>query len=168
MPTPTEPVSGATIASAWGSSIHNYVYNPAGFIGSGDPVTMLTAQAYRDLPLDATSDPGSWYDAGNDRAIVPNDGAGLYLIVATCISDGGATTGTTGVVLRRNGSEIGRAQADNEGSNDVGLTVVAVEALEEGDIISMRGRNLGTGTLPSVRIRRLTILKLGNEIGIAL
>jgi hypothetical protein len=167
MPTPTEPVSGASIASAWGSSIHNYVYNPAGFIGSGDPVTMLTAEAYRDLPLDATSDPGTWYDAGNDRAIVPDDGAGLYLIVATCISDGGATTGTTGVVLRRNGSEIGRAQADNEGSNDVGLTVTAVEALEEGDIISMRGRNLGTGTLPTVYIRRLTIIKLGNEIGIA-
>jgi hypothetical protein len=167
MPTPTEPVSGASIASAWGSSIHNYVYNPAGFIGSGDAVTMLTAEAYRDLPLDATSDPGTWYDSGNDRAIVPSDGAGLYVIVATCISDGGATTGTTGVVLRRNGSEIGRAQADNEGSNDVGLTITALEALEEGDIISLRARNLGTGTLPTVYIRRLTIIKLGNEIGIA-
>jgi hypothetical protein len=167
MPTPTEPVSGATIASAWGSAIHNYVFNPAGFIGgTGGAVTMLAGEAYTDIPFDATSDPGTWY--GSDTAVVPNDGAGLYLIVASLVSDGGATTGTTGVVLRRNGSEIGRAQADNEGSNDVGLTVVAVEALEEGDVISLRGRNLGTGTRPDVYVRRITIVKLGNEIGIAL
>jgi hypothetical protein len=166
MPTPTEPISGASIASAWGSSIHQYVFTPAGFIGgSGGAVTMLAGEAYTDIPFDATSDPGTWY--GADTAVVPADGAGLYLIVASLVSDGGATTGTTGVVLRRNGSEIGRAQAANEGANDVGLTVVAIEALDDADVISLRGRNLGTGTRPDVYVRRLTIIKLGNEIGIA-
>jgi hypothetical protein len=166
MPTPTEPVSGATIASTWGSTIHRYVFTPAGFIGgTGGAVTMLAGEAYTDIPFDATSDPGTWYSS--DTAVVPSDGAGLYLIVASLVSDGGATTGTTGVVLRRNGSEIGRAQADNEGSNDVGLTITALELLDDADVISLRGRNLGTGTRPDVYVRKLTIIKLGNEIGVA-
>ena len=168
MPTPTQPISGASIAAAWGASIHQYVFTPAGVFCNGSAVTMLAAEAYRDLPLGITSDPGTWFDPGNNRVIVPPNGAGLYLMVASVVSDGGATTGTTGVVLRVNGSEVARAQADNEGVNDVGLTVVAVEALEEGDIIGpLRAHNIGTGTLPDVYIRRLSIIKLGNELGIA-
>jgi hypothetical protein len=170
MPIPTEPVSGANIASVWGSSIHNAQFTPAGFIGAGDPVTMLAAEAYRDMPFDATTDPGGWYDgAGAGQAVVAAEGAGLYLIVAHLISDGGAAlTGKTSIVLWRNGTEIGRAQEDNEGTLDVGLTLVALEVLEEGDAIRMRGRNLGTGTLPSVYVRHIAIVRVGWEIGIAM
>lgn len=169
MPIPTEPVGGASIASVWGSAIHNATFTPAGFIGAGDPVTMLAAEAYRDIPFDATVDPGGWYNgSGAGSADVPAEGAGLYLIVVHVVSDGGATTGKTSLVLWRNGTEIARAQEDNEGTLDLGLTLVALEVLEEGDAIRMRGRNLGTGTLPSVYVRQISIVRVGWEIGIAL
>lgn len=166
MPTPTQPVSGATIASAWGAAVHQYTFTPAGCILYGTAVTMLAAEAYREVPIDEIeSDPGGWA-SGGDECVVPTNGAGIYLIAANLISDGGATTGKTSIVLWRNGSEIGRAQEDNEGSLDVSLTIIAVETLEDGDEIRLRGRNLGTGTLPVVYLRQLTLVRIGNEIGI--
>jgi hypothetical protein len=169
MPIPTAPLSGASIATSWGTPVHLATFTPAGCRAEGAPVTMLAAEAYRDIPFDATTDPGGWYDgSGAGAAVVPSEGAGWHLIVARFVSDNGATTGKTSLVLRRNGSEIARAQEDNEGSLNVGLQMVALEDLSEGDSISIRGRNLGTGTLPSVYVAQISIIRVGWQLGIAL
>jgi hypothetical protein len=169
MDIPTTPVSGASVASVWGQAVHYASFTPAGASVQGDPVTMLSAQAYRDVDIsNPVSDPGTWYDAGNNRLLAPDDAAGIYIVHAELVSDGGATTGATGVVLRQNTTERARVQADNEGSTDVGLSLSAILTIADGDTISLRARNIGTGTLPTVYLRLLTLVRVGAEFGIAL
>jgi hypothetical protein len=168
MPIPTAPLSGASIATSWGTPVHLATFTPAGCLAEGAPVTMLAAEAYRDIPIDTpVIDPGTFVDVANDRIEIPTDGGGVYIISLECLSDGGATTGKSSIVLRRNGSEIGRSQEDNEGSLDVGLNICVVAVLDEGDLISVRGRQLGTGTLASIYVRRIHVVRIGYELGIA-
>src|SRR5687768_12783547 len=113
MPVPTRPVSGAVIGSVWGQQVHDFTFAPAGCIVNGSVVTMLAAEAYRDLPIDAAADdPGGYLDAGNLRVEVPADGEGLYLIVMRVESDNGASGDLTSIDLRLNGASIGRANRE--------------------------------------------------------
>lgn len=163
---PTRPVTGASIASVWGQQVHDYTFAPAGSTISGGAVTMLAGDAYRDLPMDtAIDDPGGYLDAGANRLEVPTDGEGLYLIVLSCSTDDGDASDETGVVLRVNGSEIARSQVGNEGSTVVTFGIVALEDLSVGDLISVRARQIGGGADASVHIRRLSIVRVGAELG---
>jgi hypothetical protein len=163
---PTRPVTGASIASVWGQQVHDFTFAPAGCTVSGGAVTMLAGDAYRDLPIDtAVDDPGGYADVGANRLEIPTDGDGLYLIVLWCSTDDGDAGDETGVVLRVNSTEIARAQVGNEGSTVVTLGVTALEDLSVGDLISVRARQIGGGADASVHIRRLSIVRVGAELG---
>jgi hypothetical protein len=163
---PTRPVTGAAIASVWGQEVHDYTFAPAGCTVTGGAVVMLAGDAYRDLPIDtAVDDPGGYADLGNNRLEVPTDGDGLYLILVSCSTDDGDAGDETGVVLRLNGTEIARAQVGNEGSTVVTFPIMAVEDLSVGDLLSLRARQIGGGADASVHIRRMTIVRIGAELG---
>ncbi len=166
MPTPTRPVASAVIGTVWGQQTHDYTFAPAGCIVSGADVVMLAAEAYRTLPLDtADEDPGGYLDAANDRVEVPADGAGLYLIVLRIQSDDGAAGDVTSVVLQLNGADIGRTNRENDGPTDVVIDLTVVEPLTTGDQVSVRARQFGSGARADVRVRALTLVRLGAELG---
>lgn len=166
MPAPTRPVTGASIASVWGQAVHDASFAPVGCIVQGGLVSMLSGQAYRTLPLDtAHDDPGGWLDASNDRLEVPDDAEGLYLIHLYAKSDNGDAGDATGVVLRVNTTELGRSQMQNEGTQDVILTVTTITELSAGDLITVRARQIGTEDDASVQVNRLYVVRLGYEMG---
>jgi hypothetical protein len=166
MPVPTRPVSAATIASEWGQQVHDYTFAPAGCRVSGVGIFMLTANAYRDGSVNtADEDPAGYLDAANDRVEVPADGAGLYLIILSAITDHGAASDETGIVMRLNGSEIGRVQVGNEDETEVSMQMTLVEPLTVGDQISLRCRQIGSGTRAAVAVRSLTLIRIGAELG---
>lgn len=166
MPIPTRPVTAAAVAAEWGQQIHDYTFAPAGCIAEGNPVTMLTGNAYRDLPLDITvEDPGGYHDAGAHKIEVPADGAGLYHIILWASTVDGSAADETGIVVRLNGSEIARTQAGQEGATAVTLGVSLVEPLTVGDEITLRVRQIGAGARADVHVRSLTVVRIGAELG---
>lgn len=167
MPIPSRPVDAAVIATEWGQYVHDYVFAPAGCRVEGVGQFMLTGNAYRDLALStALEDPGGYLDAANDRIEVPTGGEGLYLIVLTAITDHGATSDESGIVMRLNGTEIARTQVAHEGETEISFPpIVAIEALTAGDQISLRGRQIGSGDRAATAVRSLTLVRLGSELG---
>jgi hypothetical protein len=167
MPIPSRPVTLTTIASEWGQYTHDYTFAPAGCIVSGVGQFMLTGNAYRDLALSvADDDPGGYLDATNWVVEVPADGAGLYLIVLSAITDHGDTADESGIVLRLNGTEIARTQVAHEGETEISFPpIVLVEPLTVGDQITLRGRQIGSGDRAATAVRSLTLVRLGAELG---
>lgn len=166
MPVPSRPVTATTIASEWGQQVHDYTFAPAGCRVSGVGQFMLTGNAYRDLDLSvADEDPAGYLDVANSRVEVPTDGAGLYLIVLSAITDHGAASDETGIVLRVNGTEVGRVQVGNEDETDVSMQLTLIEPLTVGDQISLRGRQIGSGARAATAVRSLTLVRIGAELG---
>jgi hypothetical protein len=166
MPTPTRPVASAVIGTVWGQQVHDYTFAPAGCIVSGAGIFMLTGNAYRDGSINtADEDPAGYLDAANDRVEVPTDGAGLYAIVLSAITLHGAASDETGIVVRLNGSEIGRVQAGQEDETEVSMNLTLIEPLTVGDQISLRCRQIGSGDRAAVAVRSLSLVRIGAELG---
>lgn len=166
MPTPTRPVSGAPIASAWGQPVHDDTFAPKGSKVTGAVVAMLAGAAWRFLPMDtAESDPGGWLDAVNDRLQVPVGAEGLYTGFVWCTSDDGATSDSTRVAVLVNGVEVGRANELQEGADAITLVIPLLETFAAGDLITVRALQVGTGARANVRMRRLSFVRLGRELG---
>ena len=127
---------------------------------------MLDDNEYRDLALTVEDDPGGYIDTGSDVIEVPADGAGLYLIVLSAITDHGDTSDESGIVLRLNGAEIARTQVAHEGETEISFPpIVLVEPLTVGDQITLRGRQIGAGDRAATAVRSLTLVRVGAELG---
>lgn len=166
MPTPTRPVSGASIASDWGQAVHDYTFAPAGAHVSGAAVNMLAAAAARTLPLDTpVSDPGGYLDATNDRLEVPTDGEGLYLFHARVGTINGASSDETRLSLRVNGTQVATATVENDGAVSVSIPLTAVLVLTAGDLVDIRAWQIGSGARAAVTVASLVLVRLGAELG---
>ncbi len=160
MPLPDRPVSGASIATGWGTEIHDRVLAAKGTWLHG---TAQSVDPLEKLNLDnVDDDPGGWLDAANDRAEVPTDAQGLYLIVMAFNSVNGASSGElTRVSLNVNGVVVAYVSQENDGATNIKLSLTALVQLTAGDLLECYGEvrggsNNATMTITSFRALRLT------------
>lgn len=79
---PARPVSGAPIASAWGTDVHDRIYTPKGCIVGGAATAVPVGPLTR-LALDTlTAGDVAMLDAAGDRVVIPAGAGGLYAIEA--------------------------------------------------------------------------------------
>ena len=164
---PTRPVSGAVIASSWGQPVHDYTFAPAGAIAhGGSSVPMLNAGAFRRLRLDTVDeDPGGYIDVPGDKAVVPTDGGGLYLVLVTGTTDNGDAADETNPRLQLNGVDVARDQVQQEGATAVVWNISWVGILAAVDELYVRCRQIGSNARADVVIDSFVMVRLGDEVG---
>ncbi len=164
MPLPDRPVSGEPIATDWGTEIHDRVLAAKGTWLYG---TAQAVDALEKLNLDnVTDDPGGWLDAANDRAEVPTDAQGLYLIVVAFNSVNGAASGELSRTrLNVNGAVVAYASQENEGATNIKFTLVTLVQLTAGDLLECYGEVRGGSNDATITITSFRALRLTDALG---
>lgn len=163
MPDPTRPTAGAPIATDWGQDVHDATFTPQGArVAGGGTVAVGTTLAQCQLNT-AVDDPGGWL--ASDALTVPSDAAGLYVYSLAVSSSGGDAAGNTRVVVRRNGSEIARAQHEQEGASPVVLNLSDVVDLAAGDVLTVWARNSDGTPAATIEVQRMAVVRLGSVLG---
>ena len=169
MPVPTRPVAGASIATNWGTDVHDRVFAPKGCRVTGAGVTMSsTDTTYVVLPIDvATNDPGGWMNAAGNTIVVPTGAEGLYLLSFTVNSVNGTAGDDNRVVLWKNTTtQLAVAYAPTAGATTTTLTGNTVTTLVATDILHLSGVQLGAGgTQATIAIASLTAVRIGDTWG---
>lgn len=167
MPVPDRPISLATVDSEWGQQVHDYTFAPAGCRCTGGDVAAPAASAWATLPIDtASEDPGGYVDTSGNRLEIPDGGAGLYLIIIRAASDDGANTDYAQFRLMINGTEYVRSPIrQQEGATVVSEYLTTSAPLEVGDLLTVQGRQIGSGTRAALSLTNLQIIRLGYELG---
>lgn len=167
MPVPDRPIDAAEIATEWGQQVHDYTFAPAGCRVGGGVVAAPTSNAWATLPIDtAVDDPGGYADLSNNRLEVPDGGAGLYLVVGRFASDDGDADDLCQFQLQVNGSEVATSPTRQQaGATVVSEYITTFVPLEVGDLVTARGRQIGSGDRAELNITRLEIVRLGYEYG---
>lgn len=166
MAVPTRPIDDADIETGWGQNVHDRVFTPAGAHLSGNAVTMAGAAGVSTLDLStADDDPGGYLDAANDRAVVPDDGEGLYILSVYANTVDGASTDRTRIFLQVNGSNIGQAIEDCSGGTNVAINVTTIVSLVATDQVRVRAQQLGSGARADVSLQALHLHRTGAEYG---
>lgn len=164
MPLPSRPVANTTIDSAWGQAVHDWTFAPKGADLSGTTRTVSNSAGGLGLNLSvANEDPGGWL--GTNQAIVPTDGAGLYLIILKVNSVNGTAGDFTRAYIYINGTAYASAIEENAGGTNIAVTCPTILALTAGDAITCRAQKKGSGTDPTVNVEALRIVALGFEYG---
>ncbi len=165
MALPTRPVSGAPIESAWGQVIHDRVLAAAGcdlYDTTPHNVNSTSSQLYLGLAHD---DPGGYLDAANNRAEVPTDGEGLYLIIATVNGVNGTAGEQFRVFILLNGTNVASGVATSAGGTNIRLSVPTMQALTATDQLEVWGQRVGSGTTPTLTVPQFTMLRLTDSYG---
>lgn len=164
MPLPDRPVSGESIATEWGTEIHDRVLAAKGTWVHG---TSQSVDALEKLNLDnIDDDPGGWLDAGNDQVEVPPDAQGLYLINILFRSVNGAASGEyTRCRVNLNGSPIAFQSIENEGGTNVYFAITVLAALTAGDILECYGEVRSGSNNADILITSFRTLRLTDALG---
>ena len=165
MPIPTRPVSHADIATDWGQAIHDDTFAPKGTSLYSVTTRSISTSALGLFLDTADDDPGGWLDSANNRAEVPTDLDGLYLITATVDSVNGTAGDFTRIFLLVNGTAIASAIAINEGGTHVTAAIADIVTLTAGDLIALQAQKRGSGSNITAYITKLKIVRLGRELG---
>lgn len=167
MPVPDRPIDAAEIATEWGQQVHDYTFAPAGCRCTGGEVAAPSSDAWVTLPIDtASEDPGGYVDTSLNRLEVPDGGAGLYLVIIRAASDDGAASDFAQFRLMINGAEYVRSPVrQQEGGTVVSEYLTTSAPLEVGDLLTVQGRQIGSGTRADVSLTNLQIVRLGAELG---
>jgi hypothetical protein len=163
VPDPTRPVAGAPIDTDWGQRVHDQVFTPQGTrVAGGASSSVGTTLAQLQLNT-AVDDPGGWLSS--DSLTVPTDEGGLYAAMLTATSQNGSSSGDfTRIVLRVNGTEAMRMQADSDGSQLVWMSATRLLDLAAGDVLNVWAQKSG-GANPDVLVRALDVVRLGSAMG---
>jgi hypothetical protein len=166
MPLPDRPVSHAAIESVWGQAIHDYTFAPSGCEVHGTTNSGVSTVSKLTLSV-ADDDPGGYLDAGNNQVEVPTGGEGLYAVFVRVTSVNGSSGSgrATRGFLRLNGSDVTIATVDNAGGTTVMLTLVAHVVLVAGDILTVYGEKIGSGSNPDVAMDSFVLYRVGAEFG---
>jgi len=166
MPTPTRPVTGASIASEWGQAVHDYAFAPAGCKVTGGQVSQAAAEGLIILPLDtAVDDPGGYADLANNRLEIPPDGDGIYHVIGKiAANDGDTDIGRAWLYVNGVQSSVSPV-AQYDGGITIITTLLDVVELAEGDLLTIRSRQYGSGDRADVWVASLIILRVGAEFG---
>jgi len=167
MPVPTRPVTGASIASEWGQWVHDFAFAPAGCKVTGGQVSQAASPgSVIILPLDtAVDDPGGYADLANNRLVIPPDGDGIYHVIGkVAANDGGTDIGRAWLYI--NGAESSVSPiATYDGGVTIITTILDVVELVEGDLLTIRSKQYGSGARADVWVSSLMILRVGAEFG---
>lgn len=167
MPVPDRPVSLASVDSVWGQQVHDYTFAPAGCRCTGGDVAAPSSDAWATLPIDtASEDPGGYVDTSGNRLEVPAGGAGLYLVIIRAASDDGDASDFAQFRLMINGAEFVRSPTrPQQGATVVSEYLTTSAPLEVGDLVTVQGRQIGSGTRAALSLTNLQIVRLGFELG---
>lgn len=164
MPLPDRPVDAATIDTDWGQQVHDYTFAPKGCELAGTTRTVNTTPDELDISI-ATDDPGGFMDAGENAAIVPTGGEGLYLVCVRMNAVGGDAGTQSRVWLYINDAGFASAVEDNDGGVNVVVALTILVNLSAGDKVEVFGQRRGSGTNPTVHVLQLQLLRMGAEYG---
>ena len=167
MPLPDRPVSGASIESVWGQTIHDYTLAPAGCRVHGTTNASVGTSLSKMTLSVADDDPGGYLDAGNNQVEIPTDGGGLYVAQVDGWSiDGSAGTGfKTRLLLDLNGTFVAAVSEDNNGGTTIYLPITWIYPLVAGDILSVYAQRIGAGTSPDVTVGSFVLVRIGDDFG---
>lgn len=144
MPLPDRPVSGESIATEWGTEIHDRVLAAKGTWLTTTGANSVTT--IEKLNLDTVADdPGGWVEPANDRAVVPTDAQGLYLLIVDFDTVNGDEGDLTRGKIYLNGSVVANGVADNQGGVHVPFQAVWLGDLVAGDILEVYAETRPTG-----------------------
>lgn len=167
MPLPDRPIDAAEIATEWGQQVHDYTFAPAGCRCTGGDVAAPSSDAWVTLPIDtASEDPGGYLDTVNNRAEVPANGAGLYSFTIRAASDDGDADDFAQFRLMINGAEFVRSPVRQQaGGTVVSEYINVTAALDVGDLVTVQGRQIGSGTRADLSLTNLLMVRIGFELG---
>lgn len=163
MADPTRPVAGAPIDTDWGQQVHDRVFTPRGARVSGGGSTSVGTTLEQVQLNTGDDDPGGWL--GSDKLTVPAGAGGLYLFALAVTSSGGDAAGNTRVTLRLNGTEVSRAQHEQEGASAIYLNLAGILDLDAGDQLAVWARNSDGSPEAVITVQRFTVVQLGSVLG---
>jgi hypothetical protein len=164
---PDRPDPGEATLASWGQPVHDAVFTPVGAICNGAAVGVVrSSSTSTQLPIDAAiDDPGGWVDTVGNRMVAPPDADGLYVVMATFNSVGGAQDDGVRGILVVNGVTRATALAESDGGVNVVWNIVMLLQLQEGDVITFAGQNRGSGATPNVSLNSGAVVRIGAALG---
>lgn len=165
MALPDRPTTLTPIESEWGQAVHDWTFAPKGAdLHSDTTRTVSTTPGKLHLDI-ASEDPAGFLDAANDRVVMPAGSEGLYVIFLIMNSVNGTSGDEARVYLYLNGSSYVNTIEDSAGGVNVAVAISTLIPLTAGDIIEAYGQKKGSGTNPTVRVKSLRMIRVGNEYG---
>jgi hypothetical protein len=159
---PARPVSGAVIASAWGTDVHDRIYTPKGVVVNGAQITNPTN--FNPLPIDAVlAGDAAYANLASDVIAIPAGRDGLYQCSALVTAVSLAAAEIAWVELLHNGTVIAGAYfAPGMTTNTVPSSMGAIAALVAADQIYVRAVHLGSTV--KLKLERLSVVRIGHAL----